>query len=469
MSDFPKNFLWGGAIAANQAEGAWNIDGKGISIVDVAQNGIGIFSNPDRTIDSGKYYPSHEAIDFFHYYEQDLDLMKELGLKCFRTSIAWTRIYPTGEEESPNEAGLVFYDKLFDAMIKRGIEPVVTISHYETPLILVEKYNGWESKTLITLFEKFCKTIFQRYKNKVKYWLTFNEMNTIHRIPYASGAIRLKGDIESELNMIYQASHNMFVANALANKLCSEIIPDAQIGIMLALSGVYPYTCKPKDVFGSYQLRRRSLFYADVMIRGQYPSYFNRIIEENNLKLSITEDEEILIRKYPSRMLAFSYYRTNTYEDGMPIIGDTGGIGTRGNPYLEQTEWGWEIDPLGLRYVCNELTDRYNVPLFIVENGLGRVDSISNDGKIYDEARIDYLKSHLLQISEAVKDGCDIVGYTWWGPIDIVSAGTGEMKKRYGFVYVDKDNDGEGSLKRIKKESFYVYKKIIETNGASIE
>lgn len=465
MAQFTENFLWGGAIAANQAEGAWNKEGKGLSLVDVATNGIGIFSSIDDFVDPEKYYPSHEAIDFYHRYEEDLDLMKELGLKCFRTSIAWTRIFPTGEEEIPNESGLAFYDKLFDAMNERGITPVVTISHYETPLNLINKYNGWESKEMIPLFEKYCKVIFVRYKDKVKYWLTFNEMNTIHRIPYASGAIRLRGDVSEELNIIYQASHNMFVANALANKLCKEIIPDAKIGVMLALSGVYPYTCKPEDVFGSYQLRRRSLLYADVMIKGRYPSYFDRIIDENDLNLKINEDELELIAEYPSGLLAFSYYRTNTYEDGMPIIGDTGGIGTRGNPYLPQTEWGWEIDPLGLRYVCNELTDRYDVPLFIVENGLGGVDEISEDGKIHDSARIDYLNQHLLQLSEAIKDGCDIIGYTWWGPIDIVSAGTGEMKKRYGFVYVDKDNEGNGTLERSKKDSFYWYKKIIETNG----
>ncbi|MGX7197583.1 glycoside hydrolase family 1 protein [Enterococcus olivae] len=463
---FTKDFLWGGAIAANQAEGAWDIDGKGPSIVDVAPNGIGIFSNVDFEMDPEKYYPSHEAIDFYHRYEEDLDLMKELGLKCFRTSIAWTRIFPTGEEEEPNEKGLEFYDKLFDAMLEREIIPVVTISHYETPLHLINKFNGWESKEMIPLFEKYCRVIFNRYKNKVKYWLTFNEMNTIHRIPYASGAIRLRGSIDDELNIIYQASHNMFVANAIANKLCEEIIPDAKIGIMLALSGVYPYTCKPEDVFGSYQLRRRSLLYADVMIRGEYPAYFNRIVKEKKLSLDITTKELEIISQYPSKMLAFSYYRTNTYEDGMPIIGDTGGIGTRGNPYLPQTEWGWEVDPLGLRYVCNELTDRYNVPLFIVENGLGCIDEISENGEIHDNARIDYLNQHLIQLSEAIEDGCDIIGYTWWGPIDIVSAGTGEMKKRYGFIYVDKDNQGLGTLERKKKDSFYCYKKIIETNGS---
>lgn len=465
MTMFTKGFLWGGAIAANQAEGAWNEDGKGPSIVDITRNGIGVSSSVDEKIHANKYYPSHEAIDFYHRYEEDMELMAEMGLKCFRTSIAWTRIFPTGEEESPNEKGLEFYDKLFDSMIKKGIEPIVTISHYETPLYLVEKYNGWEHKKMISLFEKYCKVIFKRYKDKVKYWLTFNEMNGIHRIPYGAGAIKLKGNVNEQLNMIYQASHNMFVANALANKWCKEMIPKAKMGIMLALSGVYPFTCKPEDVLGSYQLRRRSLLYSDVMLKGKYPAYFERIYKEKNLSLDITKEELEVIEKYPSDFLSFSYYRTNTYEDGMPIIGDTGGIGTRGNPYLPQTDWGWEIDPIGLRYVCNELTDRYNVPLFIVENGYGGIDSLSEDGKIHDAARIDYLNQHLIQLSEAVHDGCNIMGYTWWGPIDIVSAGTGEMKKRYGFIYVDKDNNGNGTLKRMKKESFYWYKKIIQTNG----
>jgi 6-phospho-beta-glucosidase len=462
---FHKDFLWGGAIAANQAEGAWNEDGKGPSIADICRGGVGINATIDKEIDDTKFYASHEAIDFYHQYKNDIELLSELGLKCFRTSIAWSRIYPTGEEAQPNEKGLAFYDKLFDLLLEKGIEPIITISHYETPLYLSQQYNGWESKKLIPLFEKYCKTIFQRYKNKVKYWLTFNEMNAIHRIPYAAGAIQVEGTISEKLNTIYQASHNMFVGNAIANKLCKEIIPDAKIGIMLALSGVYPYTCKPEDVFGAYQLRRRSLFYGDVMIRGKYPNYFKRIVEENDLKLDITQDELDLIGKYKSEFLSFSYYRTNTYKEGMIILGDTGGEASYGNPYLKRTGWGWEIDPKGLRFVCNELYDRYNVPLFIVENGLGAVDETSEDGKIHDKYRIEYLKEHLIQVSEAIHDGCEVLGYTWWGPIDIVSAGTGEMKKRYGFIYVDRDNEGHGTSKRSKKDSFEVYKKIIETNG----
>jgi len=467
MKHFPDGFLWGGAIAANQAEGAYREDGKGISIVDMVRHGIQFGS--DDTIDPHEYYPSHEAIDFYHHYKEDLSFMEEMGFKAFRTSIAWTRIFPTGEETQANEKGLQFYDNLFDEIKKRGMEPVVTISHYETPYALVEKYNGWEDRRLIDIFMKYCKVIFKRYKDKVKYWMTFNEINNIHIIPYAAGAVHIDFYCQKEkMQTIYQASHHMFVASALVNKLCHEIIPDAQIGCMLSLSAVYSNTCKPDDVFEAMELRRRSLFYGDVMLRGYYPNYINRIFEEFDVTLKKETGDDEVIAAYPSDYLGFSYYRSTTHVAGTPFIGHTGGaIGTP-NPYLDTTPWGWQIDPKGLRFVCNELYDRYQKPLFIVENGMGNIDVIAKDGKIYDEYRIDYIRKHLIEVSEALKDGIPIMGYTYWGPIDIVSAGTGEMKKRYGFIYVNKDNEGNGNLKRTKKNSFYWYQKVIETNGESL-
>ncbi|PFJ08487.1 6-phospho-beta-glucosidase [Bacillus cereus] len=466
MSKFSNNFLWGGAISANQAEGAWNIHGKGPAISDVIRNGI-VGGHFDSKVIDGNYYASHEAIDFYHRYQEDIALLAEAGLKCLRTSIAWSRIFPNGDDELPNEQGLQFYDDLFDELLRHGIKPVITMSHFEIPLNLITKYDGWKNRKLIGFFEKYAETILKRYKNKVKYWMHFNEINHFHTIPLAAGGILIK-DEETKLQDIYQASHHVFVASAKAVKLCHEIIPDAMIGAMLSLSPIYPYTCDPEDIFDSYQLRRRSLFYSDVMVRGYYPSYAKRIWEEHNIHAEIEAGDLELIKEHTVDYLGFSYYRSSTHKVGMPILGNTGGIIGLDNPYLEKTAWGWTIDPKGFRYVCNELYDRYQIPLFIVENGFGANDEISENGEIIDDERINYIQKHLIELNEAILDGCEILGYTWWGPMDIVSAGTGEMKKRYGFIYVDKNNDGTGSLNRKKKKSFYWYKNVIETNGKSL-
>ena len=465
---FPKNFLWGGAIAANQAEGAYNEDGKGLSVADILSVGADRFKNIELEINKEKYYPSHEAIDFYHTYKEDIKELSELGMKCFRTSIAWSRIFPNGDEKEPNEKGLEFYDNLFDELLKYGMEPVITISHFETPLNLVTKYGGWKNRKLIDFYVNYCNVIFNRYKNKVKYWMTFNEINHAHTLPLIAAAIVVKED-ENKLQDIYQASHNMLVASAKAVIMGHEINKDFKIGCMLSLSPIYPASCKPEDVFESYELRRRSLFYSDIQMLGEYPSYFNRIAKENNINIEIEDVDKEILKKGVCDYLGFSYYRSSLHEAGMKILGNTGGLLGKKNPYLSETKWGWPIDPLGLRYVCNELTDRYHKPLFIVENGLGAIDEVTEDGKIHDNERMDYLKKHVIMMNEAIEDGAEILGYTWWGPIDIVSAGTGEMKKRYGFIYVDRDNDGNGSLKRIKKDSYNYYKQIIKTNGENLD
>ncbi|KPI48808.1 aryl-phospho-beta-D-glucosidase [Clostridioides difficile] len=465
---FQKNFLWGGAIAANQAEGAYDEDGKGLSISDVLSVGKGRFDNVKLEIDESKYYPSHEAIDFYHTYKEDLKELSDLGMKCFRTSIAWSRIFPNGDENEPNEKGLEFYDNLFDEMIKYGMEPVVTISHFETPLGLIKNYGGWKNRKLIDFYENYYNAIFKRYKNKVKYWMTFNEINHVHTLPLIAAAIEIKED-DTKLQDIYQASHNMLVASAKAVIKGHKINKNFKIGCMLSLSPIYPASCKPEDVFESYQLRRRSLFYSDIHMLGEYPAYFERIISENHLNIHMEYGDKEILKKGVCDYVGFSYYRSSLHEVGMKILGNTGGILGKKNPYLKETKWGWPIDPLGLRYVCNELYDRYHKPLFIVENGLGASDEIETDGKIYDYERMEYLKKHVEMVKEAIKDGCEIMGYTWWGPIDIVSAGTGEMKKRYGFVYVDKNNDGSGTLKRMRKCSYDYYKQIISTNGEDLE
>ncbi len=459
---FPDGFLWGGAMAANQAEGAYLEDGKGPDISGGFAHGIK--HDYDPVPDPQKYYPTHEAIDFYHRYKEDLALMEEMNFKAFRTSINWSRIYPMGDEEEPNEAGLRYYDDLFDEMRRRGMEPVVTLSHYETPVHLVEKYGSWRSRKLIGFFLRYCETVFTRYKGKVCYWLTFNELNNMRRMPGGAGGIFFK-EGENQKQVIYQASHHMFVAHSLAVKLCHELCPDAKIGCMLSLSNTYPHTCRPEDVFETMELRRRSLFYGDVMIRGYYPSYTARIWEEEDIHVSMEPGDEEIIRQYRSDYLGFSYYRTSTHEYGQPFYGDTGGDQGTPNPYLETTPWGWQIDPLGLRYTLNELYDRYQIPLFVVENGLGQVDEISEDGCIHDDYRIDYVRRHVQALREAIRDGVEIMGYTYWGPIDIVSAGTGEMRKRYGFVYVDRDNEGKGTLARRKKDSFTWYQRLLASNG----
>ncbi|MBS4770805.1 glycoside hydrolase family 1 protein [Carnobacteriaceae bacterium zg-ZUI240] len=465
LSEFPQDFLWGGAIAANQAEGAWDEGDKGVDLASCFPNGIhhGFVKKPER----GEYHPSREAIDFFHNYKDDIALFKEMGFKIFRTSINWTRIYPNGYESSPNEAGLRYYDDLFDALLEAGIEPLVTISHYETPMGLVEKYGSWRNRKMIDFFLNYCETIFNRYKNKVKYWLTFNEINNMRRNPDYVGGILFLDDETNRMQTVFQANHHMFVANALAVKLCHEISPESKIGAMLSLSNVYPHDCDPVTVLETQDLRRRSLFYSDVMIRGEYPSYVFRLWKENNVSINYENDDLELIREYTNDFLAFSYYRTTTHAKGQPFFGDTGGdVGTP-NPFIETSQFGWQIDPVGLRFTLNELWDRYRVPLFPVENGLGAKDEVV-DGEIHDDYRIKYLREHLIAVKESIRDGVSVMGYTYWGPIDIVSAGSADMEKRYGFIYVDKDNYGNGTLKRIKKDSFYYYKEIIESNGKKL-
>lgn len=466
---FPENFLWGGAIAANQAEGAYLEDGKGLSIADIMPVGNRAIV-PALEVQEGVFYPSHEAIDFYHTYKEDIHQLKDLGMKCFRTSIAWSRIFPRGDELEPNEKGLQFYDELFDTLLENGMELVITISHFETPLALVKEYGGWKNRKLIEFYERYCQVIFERYKHKVKYWMTFNEINHTHTLPLlAAGLIVDETNEQEKLQSIYQASHNMFVASAKAVILGHQIQPEFQIGCMLSLSPVYPATCNPQDVFETYQLRRRFLFYSDVQMRGTYPAYFKRIQEENHIHLEMGDDDLAIIRQGTCDYLGFSYYRSSLHEAGMKILGNTGGLLGKKNPYLKETKWGWPIDPLGLRYVCNELTDRYQKPLFIVENGLGAVDTRDENGQFMDIERMQYLHDHVVELKEAIKDGCDIIGYTWWGPIDIVSAGTGEMKKRYGFVYVDKQNDGSGDLHRERKASYDYYRQIISSNGEDLE
>lgn len=464
MSIFPKNFLWGGAVAANQCEGAYQEDGKGLSVQDVLPRGI----RGSRTKLPTEENLKLEAIDFYHRYPQDIKMFAEMGFKVFRTSIAWSRIFPKGDEEQPNEAGLEFYDRVFEECRKYGIEPLVTLSHYETPLYLAETYNGWTDRRMIGFYERYVRTVFKRYRGKVKYWLTFNEINSLLHVPFMSGGIaNMQGLTEQDL---YQAAHHELVASALATKIGHEMMPDAMIGCMILSMPTYPLTPSPDDVIAAMDAEHRNYFYGDVHVRGKYPGYMKRYFREHGIQIQFApEDEEIL--KNTVDFVSFSYYMsvcaTSDPEKQKKGLGNL--LGGVPNPTLKASDWGWQIDPKGLRYVLNMFYDRYQKPLFIVENGLGAVDVLNEDENgnktVEDDYRIQYLKDHLIQVGEAVQDGVEIMGYTSWGCIDVVSASTAELKKRYGYIYVDRNDDGTGTMERYKKKSFYWYQKVIESNG----
>ena len=476
---FPKGFLWGGACAANQFEGAWDVDGKGPSVPDMCTNGSHTTPKWVTTaIRPDKLYPSHEAIDFYHHYEGDIALFAEMGFKVFRTSINWTRIYPTGEEETPNEAGLAFYDRVFDCCKKYGIEPLVTISHYELPYALVEKYNGWADRRLVDCYVRYCKTIFERYKDKVKYWLTFNEINmgalptgNLMALGLVQGYEGPRTGIPDNEGLRFQALHHQFVASAKAVAFAHEHYPQFQMGDMNIFAAFYPLTCDPDDVLACQQRNQMvNWFCSDIQVRGEYPHYARRYFAERGIEIKTEPGDEEILRKGTVDFYTFSYYMSNcitTHETGAQVSGN--GLGGEKNPYLKASDWGWQIDPKGLRWSLNEIYDRYRIPLMVVENGLGAYDKLEADGTIHDPYRIDYLRQHIRQMAEAVKDGVDLRGYTTWGPIDLVSAGTGEMAKRYGFIYVDKYDDGTGDLTRRRKDSFYWYKKVIATNGEDLD
>lgn len=472
MSGLRKDFLWGGATAANQCEGGYLDGGKGLGTVDVIPWG-----EHRRAVMEGKmhyndlpkdaYFPSHEAVDMYHNYKEDIALFAEMGFKCYRFSFAWSRIFPTGLENEPNEEGLAFYESFIDELLKYNIEPVVTICHFDVPLALEQKYGSWRSRKLIDAYVKYCEVIFKRFNGKVKYWMTFNEINMLMHLPFLGAGIMFK-EGENELQVKYQAAHNELVASALATKLAHEINPDNKVGCMLAAGQFYPYSCKPEDVLEGMEKDRNNYFFIDIQSRGAYPAYAKKFLERNNIQLEMGEDDERILRENTVDYIAFSYYSSRLASKD-PNVGErTAGnvISTLRNPHLQASEWGWQIDPLGLRITMNALYDRYQKPLFIVENGLGAVDELNEAGTVEDDYRIAYLEAHIKEMIKAVElDGVDLLGYTPWGCIDLVSASTGEMKKRYGFIYVDKDNAGNGSLKRYKKKSFDWYKNVIANNG----
>lgn len=469
----PIDFLWGGAVAAHQLEGAWNEDGKGVSVSDVLTGGsTGVLRRITDGVLPGEYYPNHEGIDFYHTFREDIALMSELGFKCFRTSIAWTRIFPNGDDTQPNEAGLRFYDELFDELLKYNIEPVVTLSHFEMPYHLAKHHNGWLSRYTLDCFVRYASTVMERYKGKVKYWMTFNEINNQKNYAYPLFGYTCSGVIfNNEKNpeeCMYQTVHHELVASALTVQNGHDINPDFKIGCMIACVPLYPYSCDPEDMMYSVEAMHDRWLFGDVHVRGEYPSYALREWERKGYDIKITDEDRAILKKGTVDFIGFSYYMTNAVKAGT-VAGGNGLDGFPGsvpNPYVEKSDWGWQIDPIGLRYALNLLYERYQKPLFIVENGFGAIDEINADGEIIDDYRIEYLKAHIKQMKKAVADdGVELMGYTPWGCIDCVSFTTGEMKKRYGFIYVDKDNKGSGTLERKKKKSFNWYKTVIETNG----
>ncbi len=475
----PKDFLWGGALAAHQFEGGWNEAGKGPSVVDVMTAGAhGVPRQITETIEESKFYPNHEAIDFYHRYKEDIAMFAEMGLKCLRTSIGWSRIFPKGDEAEPNEAGLQFYDDVFDELLKHGIEPVITLSHFEMPLHLAREYGGFRSRKVAEYFAKFAEVCFNRYKEKVTYWMTFNEINNKMDVNnplflWTNSGVSIK-EGENAKEIMYQAGHHELLASAWAVAKGKEINPDFQIGAMVSHVPIYPYSSNPEDVMLAEEYMRQRYFFPDVQVRGYYPSYALKEFEREGYQIPFEEGDEESLRKGKVDYLGFSYYMSTTVKSD--AVSDNDGDIVNGalphgvdNPYIKSSDWGWSIDPTGLRYTLNRFYDRYQIPLFIVENGFGAIDQVEEDGSIHDPERIQYLASHIEALKKAIEyDGVDLIGYTPWGIIDIVSFTTGEMKKRYGMIYVDRDNEGNGSMKRLKKDSFTWYQNVIATNGEEV-
>ena len=472
---FPKNFLWGGALAAHQFEGGVLETSKGLSVADVMTAGAhGIPRVITNGVIEGNYYPNHIGIDFYHRYKEDIALFAAMGFKCFRTSIAWSRIFPTGFETEPEEEGLQFYDEVFDELLKYGIEPVITLSHFEMPYELAKTNGGFMSRETVNHFVKFAEVCFKRYKSKVKYWMTFNEIN--NQMNYANDIFGWTnsgvhfGDYKNPEEAMYICAHHTLVASALAVKIGKEINPDFQIGNMIAMVPTYPYSSRPEDVLLAHQAMHDKWFFCDVQVRGHYPAYVLKMFERKGFNIPITEEDKRILAEGTVNYIGFSYYMTNTVDStanrDISNAVEASNSHTVTNPYIKKSDWGWAIDPVGLRYALNIFYERYEKPLFIVENGFGAIDVKEKDGSVHDQYRIDYLSSHIKEMEKAIdEDGVELIGYTPWGCIDCVSFTTGEMKKRYGFIYVDRNNDGSGTLKRSKKDSFDWYKKVISSNG----
>lgn len=480
MSKFSNDFLWGAAISATQTEGGYLEGGKGLTIQDFITGGS---LNRERkftpTISDDYFYPSHEAVDFYGHAIEDLNMLASLGLKSIRLSISWARIYSNGDDAEVNQEGLDYYMSLFKECKKLGLEPVVTLSHFDFPWKVTKEYNGFYSRETIDLFLRYVKTVMTEFKGYVRYWLTFNEIN-FGVLPM--GAFKAQGMIDkniangdkvvnySELRVPLQdqitALHHQFLASALTVELAHEIDPNNKVGCMIGYITQYPLTSHPKDILEAQKIDRiLNKFSSDVCVKGEYPTHIFKWFKDNNVELEIPESDKEILKRGVVDFYSLSYYMSNcaTFRDDVEVVHGNlmGGVK---NDYLEASEWGWQVDPLGLTYTLNDIWDRYNIPLMIVENGLGSADELI-DGRIKDDYRIDYLKAHIEAIEKALEYGVDVIGYMPWSAIDLVSSGTGEMKKRYGLIYVDKNDNGEGKFTRTIKDSGYWYRDTISKNS----
>ncbi|MCH1939833.1 family 1 glycosylhydrolase [Holdemania massiliensis] len=487
---FPENFLWGGATSAFQCEGGWKAQGKGVAICDIAVagskdkiryntyidacgnkvKGMMLGNNPEGCqpyIFEDEIYPSHEAVDFYHHYAEDIALFAEMGFKAFRLSINWPRIYPKGDEAEPNPEGIQFYKRVFQECHKYGIEPIVTITHDDDPAFIAANYGGWFNRDCIDFYDKYCSTLFENFKEDVKYWLTFNQINEMMLLADSFGLAVGREELQLYKEQLFQQIHHKLVASAKVVKIAHQKYPQFKMGCMIACGpSVYPDTCHPKDILAAMEKIQENFYCSDVMIRGAYPSYAERIWKKAGVEVNITEEDKAILREGTVDLYTFSYYYTNNISAQKEAEGKADfQVGVH-NPYLTYSDWGWALDPDGLRYCLNLIYDRYQIPIMVVENGLGALDQVESDGSVHDDYRIEYLKAHIQAMKEAINlDGVELIGYTVWSALDIVSGGTGEMAKRYGFIYVDKNDDGSGSLKRSRKDSFYWYKRVIKTNG----
>ena len=472
---FPKDFLWGGATAANQCEGAYNVDGRGLANVDVIPHGedrwkVATGQKIVTGFEDGYFYPAKEGIRFYENYKEDIALFAEMGFKTFRMSIAWSRIFPKGDEEEPNEKGLQFYENVFKECQKYGIEPLVTITHFDCPMHLIQEYGGWRNRKLVGFYERLVRVLFERYQGLVKYWLTFNEINIVLVAPFMGAGLVIE-EGEDKDQILYQAIHHELVASALATKIAHEVDPEIMVGCMLNAGSVYPNTPHPRDVWRAYEAERSHLFFIDVQSRGHYPEYALKDFERKGIEIKMEAGDKELLKNNTVDFISFSYYTSRVASGDPEVIDQSKGnmFGGVKNEYLDESEWGWTIDPLGLRTTLNTIYDRYQKPLFIVENGLGAYDTPDENFYVEDDYRIEYLREHVKAMDAAINlDGIPLLGYTTWGCIDLVSASTGEMSKRYGFIYVDRDDEGNGSYKRYKKKSFDWYKDVIASHGTKL-
>lgn len=473
---FQKGFLWGGATAANQCEGGYSEGGRGLSGIDLCPSG------PDRAevikghnvslaFDGRHDYPALEAVDMYHHYKEDIRMLARMGFSVYRFSIAWTRIFPRGDEDEPNEEGLFFYREILEECRKHHITPLVTICHFDCPVHLIREFGGWRDRRMIDCYLKLCRVLFTRFKEYVTYWLTFNEINMILHAPFMGAGLMFE-EGEDEEKMKYQAAHHELVASAMAVGMAHEINPHNRMGCMFAAGSAYPYSCRPEDVWEALLTEQENYFFPDVQARGYYPAYMIKRLGKKGILPGMEAGDETVLRENPVDFVSFSYYNSRCIAAPGGEHQEAEGNLFRSvkNPHLESSQWGWPIDPLGLRITLNQVYDRYQKPLFVVENGLGAVDEPDEDGNVNDDYRIRYLREHIRAMRAAVEeDGVDLIGYTSWSPIDMISAGTGQMKKRYGFIYVDKREDGSGSLERRPKKSFWWYKKVIESNGEYLD